>query len=276
MKTTRIPSTRSSDGIDMPILGLGLYEVQGDALGDIVDTALSAGYRMFDTAPMYDNERALGDALGACAVDRDTLFVTTKISNEDQGYEKTMSAFEASVNRLGMSYVDQVLVHWPVPERGLFVDTWRALVDILDTGRARSIGVCNFDGEQIDALIRATSVVPAVNQIEVHPLLQQRAFVRHLGELGIRVQAWAPLARGELSENPIVAKLARTHGVTSAQIVLRWHVQSGTIPIPKSSRPERIAMNANVFDFELTDEQMQAMIALDIGRRTGPCSDDVR
>lgn len=276
MTVTHTPTITLNNGIEMPSIGLGLFKVEGDALADIIGAALSAEVRMFDTAPMYGNEYALGKALRATAVSRGEIFVTTKISNDDHGYARALSAFEASLARLGTDYVDQVLIHWPLPGRGLYVDTWRALVDVAASGRARSIGVCNFDIDQVDALIDATSVVPSINQVELHPLLQQRNLLQRMGELGTVVQAWAPLARGEVLEHPVVVRLARNHQVSPAQIVLRWHVQTGVVPIPKSSRVERITANADVFHFRLTESDMQAMSTVDIGRRTGPSSDDLR
>lgn len=275
MTVTQTPTITLNNGIEMPAIGLGLFKAADEALGDIVGAALSTGVRMFDTAPMYGNESALGEALRSSAVPRSDVFVTTKISNDDHGYARTMSAFEASLARLGMDYVDQVLVHWPVPGRGHYIDTWKALVDVAASGRARSIGVCNFDGDQVDALIEATSVAPAINQVELHPLLQQRQLRQRMGTLGTAIQAWAPLARGEILDHPVVATLAHTHELTPAQIVLRWHVQCGVVPIPKSSHAHRIAANVDVFDFQLTEADMQALATVDAGHRTGPSSDDV-
>ncbi|MBS3694134.1 aldo/keto reductase [Rhodococcus qingshengii] len=276
MTMARIPTVTLNNGAVMPALGFGLYKVDDDALPYVVETALAAGYRLFDTAPMYGNERGLGNALRTSGIDRSELFVTTKISNEDQGYSATLAAVEASLERLGMGYVDQVLIHWPVPNRGLYVETWQALTEVLGAGRARSIGVCNFDASQIDTLVEATSVVPAVNQIELHPLMQQHTLRREMNASGVRVQAWAPLARGQLVDNPVVVALARRHGVSPAQIVVRWHVQIGAVPIPKSSDPGRIRLNANVFEFNLDEADMAALTDLNADRRTGPHSDDVR
>ncbi|WP_032374089.1 aldo/keto reductase [Rhodococcoides fascians] len=273
---TPAPTITLNNGIEMPSIGLGLFKVEDGALADIIGAALSADVRMFDTAPMYGNERALGNALRASMVSRGEVFVITKISNDDHGYARALSAFEASLARLGTDYVDQVLIHWPLPGRGLYIDTWRALVDVAASGRARSIGVCNFDVDQIDALINATSIVPSINQVELHPLLQQRNLLQRMGELGTVVQAWAPLARGQVLEHPVVVRLARFHQVTPAQIVLRWHVQTGVVPIPKSSRLERIAANADVFHFRLSESDMQAMSTLNVGHRTGPSSDVIR
>jgi len=276
MTTTQIPAVTLNNGVSMPALGFGLFKVDDDAIAGVVETALTAGYRLFDTAPMYGNEKSLGDALHSSGLDRREFFVTTKISNDDQGYGNTLAAFETSLQLLGMDYVDQVLIHWPVPNRGLYAETWAALSEVLSSGRARSIGVCNFDAAQLSVLIEATSVVPSVNQIEIHPLLQQPELLAHMRTLGITAQAWAPLARGELLENPVVEALARNHGVTPAQIVLRWHVQSGVVPIPKSSSAKRITANADVFEFELSVEDMARLTELNIDHRTGPHSDDVR
>ncbi|UQS32988.1 aldo/keto reductase [Streptomyces fradiae] len=255
----------------MPQLGFGVWQVPDSEAADAVGTALEAGYRSIDTAAVYENERGTGQALKASALPREELFVTTKLWNTEQGYDSTLRAFDASLERLGLDYVDLYLIHWPVPAQDTYVDTYKAFEKILADGRARAIGVSNFLPEHLERLTDATSTVPAVNQIELHPQLAQgeaRAFhARH----GIATEAWSPLGQGRgLLEVPAVAAVARKHGCTPAQVVLRWHLQLGNVVIPKSVTPSRIRENIDVFDFELDAEDMAAFAALDEGRRLGP------
>lgn len=268
---TKVPSLTLNNGTAMPQLGFGVWQVPDDQAAAAVGTALEAGYRSIDTAAVYENERGTGQAVAASGIPRDELFVTTKVWNSEQGHDSTLRAFDASLERLGLDHVDLYLIHWPVPAKGAYTDTYKALEKILADGRAKAIGVSNFLPEHLERLMDATSVVPAVNQIELHPQLAQtesRAFhSRH----GIATEAWSPLGQGRgLLELPAVSQIARKHGRTPAQAVLRWHLQLGNVVIPKSVTPSRIRENIEVFDFELDADDLAAFAALDEGRRLGP------
>ncbi|WP_010468158.1 MULTISPECIES: aldo/keto reductase [Streptomyces] len=268
---SKAPSLTLNNGVVMPQLGFGVWQVPDAEAVEAVGTALAAGYRSVDTAAVYENERGTGRAVAASGLPREEVFVTTKLWNSEQGYDSTLRAFDASLERLGLDYVDLYLIHWPVPARDAYVDTYKAFEKILADGRARAIGVSNFLPEHLERLMDATSVVPAVNQIELHPYLAQeeaRAFhARH----GIATEAWSPLGQGRgLLEAPAVVAVARKHGRTPAQAVLRWHLQLGNVVIPKSVTASRIRENIDVFGFELDAEDMAAFAALDEGRRLGP------
>ncbi|MEW1546439.1 aldo/keto reductase [Streptomyces tsukubensis] len=268
---SKVPSLALNNGVAMPQLGFGVWQVSDDEAVRAVSTALEAGYRSIDTAAAYENETGTGRAVAASGIPRDELFLTTKLWNSDHGYDKALRAFDASLARLGTDYVDLYLMHWPVPRRDAYVDTWRAFEKILSDGRARAVGVSNFLPEHLDRLTAETSVVPAVNQIELHPQFQQAesraAHRRH----GIVTEAWSPLGQGRgLLEVPTVAAVARKHDRTPAQVVLRWHLQSGNVAIPKSVTPSRIRENIDVFAFELDSDDLAAFAALDEGRRLGP------
>ncbi|MFH8619648.1 aldo/keto reductase [Streptomyces sp. NPDC017979] len=266
-----VPSITLNNGVTMPQLGFGVWQVPDDEATAAVTTALDAGYRSIDTAAAYENETGTGRALAASGLPREELFVTTKLWNSDQGYDPALRAFDASLDRLGLDYVDLYLIHWPLPRRDAYVDTYRALEKVLSEGRARAIGVSNFLPEHLERLVEETSVVPAVNQIELHPQLQQHAAREVHARLGIATEAWSPLGSGKgLLEAPAVVAVARKHGRSPAQVVLRWHVQSGLIAIPKSVTPSRIRENLAVFDFELDSDDLAALAALDEGRRLGP------
>lgn len=268
---SQVPSLTLNNGVDMPQLGFGVWQVPDDEAEKAVATAIESGYRSIDTAAIYENEVGTGKAVAASAVARDELFVTTKLWNSQQGYDKTLRAFDASLDKLGLDYVDLYLIHWPLPVKDAYVDTYKALEKILSDGRAKAIGVSNFLPEHLERLIAETSVVPAVNQIELHPQLQQaelRAFhARH----GIATEAWSPLGQGKgLLEVPTVVAIARKHDRTPAQVVLRWHLQTGNVVIPKSVTPSRIVENLDVFGFELDGDDLAAFAALDEGKRLGP------
>ncbi|PZT77715.1 MULTISPECIES: aldo/keto reductase [unclassified Streptomyces] len=268
---SQVPSLTLNNGVEMPQLGFGVWQVPDDEATKAVATAIESGYRSIDTAAIYQNETGTGRAIAASGVPRDELFVTTKVWNTEQGHDSTLRAFDASLAKLGLEYVDLYLIHWPVPAKDAYVDTYRALEKIHAEGRAKAIGVSNFLPEHLKRLLGETSVVPALNQIELHPQLQQAESRALHAEHGILTEAWSPLGSGKgLLEVPTVVAVARKHGRTPAQAVLRWHIQTGNVVIPKSVTPSRIAENIDVFDFELDADDLAAFAALDEGKRLGP------
>ncbi len=268
---SKVPPIILNNGVEMPQLGFGVWQVPDDEAQVAVTTALEAGYRSIDTAAIYGNEQGTGKAIAASGVPREELFVTTKLWNTDQGHDSTLRAFDASLDKLGLDYVDLYLIHWPMPSKDSYVDTYKAFEKIHADGRARSIGVSNFLPEHLERLVSETSVVPVVNQIELHPHLQQRASREFHAAQGIATEAWSPLGQGKgLLEIPAIVAIARKHGRTPAQVVLRWHVQLGNVVIPKSVTPSRIKENIDVFGFELDPEDMAAISALNEDRRLGP------
>ncbi|MFF3339953.1 aldo/keto reductase [Streptomyces flavidovirens] len=268
---SKAPSLTLNNGVEMPQLGFGVWQVPDDEAEKAVGTAIQAGYRSIDTAAIYENETGTGKAIAASGVARDELFVTTKLWNSEQGFDSTLRAFDDSLAKLGLDYVDLYLIHWPLPSKDAYVDTYRAFEKIYADGRARAIGVSNFLPEHLERLIGETSVVPAVNQIELHPQLQQEASRAFHAQHGIATEAWSPLGQGKgLLEVPTVVAVARKHGKTPAQAVLRWHLQTGNVVIPKSVTPSRIEENLDVFDFELDADDLAAFAALDEGKRLGP------
>jgi methylglyoxal/glyoxal reductase len=270
--TTLAATVEIAPGVHMPRLGLGTYKsAEGTDAETAVGFALSAGYRLIDTAAVYDNERSIGRAIAASDVPRDEIFVTTKLWNTDQGYKAALAAFDLSLEKLGLDYVDLYLVHWPWQER--MRETWAAMEEILSCGRARAIGVCNHHPHHLDELARSAAVMPAVNQCEFHPLLQQPALQAACRERGITLQAWAPLIRGRVNLIPELVSIASVHRKTPAQISLRWILQSGWVTIPKSVHERRIAENCDLYDFELSPEEMAIIGGLDDGTRIGPQPD---
>jgi len=268
---TDVPSLSLNTGANIPQLGFGVFQVPPEETARTVKLALEAGYRSIDTATAYGNEEGVGQAIRESGLDRHEVFVTTKLWNDDQGRQSALRAFDASLDRLGLDHVDLYLIHWPVPARDLYVETWRALEEIHSEGRARAIGVSNFEPDHLQRLLDETEVVPAVNQIELHPRLQQAELRAFHSEQGIVTEAWSPLAQGELLEDPLVEEVAEAHGRTPAQVILRWHVELGNVAIPKSVTPERIRENIEVFDFELTPEQLERLAGLDSSDgRVGP------
>ena len=270
MSATTVPTLELNDGHRIDQLGFGVFLVPAEQTADAVDQAIHSGYRLIDTAAAYGNEAEVGEAVARSALPREDLFVTTKLWNDSQGRHRAPRAFADSLGRLGLDYVDLYLIHWPAPAQDLYVETWEALVEIKAEGRARSIGVSNFLPEHLDRIIDATGVAPAVNQIELHPLLQQAELREYHARHGIVTEAWSPLAKGRLLRDPVIVEIARQCDRTPAQIILRWHVQIGNVAIPKSVNSARIEENARVFDFELEGAQLSAIEALDRGERTGP------
>ncbi len=269
-----IPTVTLNNGVEMPQLGFGVFQVPNDETEAAVTAALSAGYRSIDTAKVYGNEAGVAAAVAKSGLPREELFITTKLWNDDQGYESALRAFDKSLDLLGLEYLDLYLIHWPTPKRDKYVDTWRAFEKLLADGRVRAIGVSNFQPDHLRRLVDETGTVPAVNQIELHPYLTQEAVRATDTELGIATEAWSPLAKGgDLLGEQAVTALASQYGRTAAQVVLRWHLQLGNIVIPKSVTPSRIRENIAVFDFELTDDDVSALSALDRGHRTGPDPD---
>ena len=268
------PTIALNDGASIPQLGLGVYKVPDDEAETVVATALEAGYRHLDTASFYGNEGGVGRAMRASGVPRDEVFLTTKVWNTDHGYDETLRAFDLSLETLGTDHVEHYLIHWPAPRQDRYVETYRALERIREEGRARSIGVSNFQVHHLERLLGETGVVPAVDQVEAHPWLQQRELRAFADAHGIVTEAWSPLARGRILDDPTLLRLAEAHGVSTAQVVIRWHLQQGLVVIPKSVTPSRIRSNADVFGFELSDDDLAAIAALDSGQRTGSHPDD--
>ncbi|WP_438445202.1 aldo/keto reductase [Gorillibacterium sp. sgz5001074] len=257
----------------MPWLGLGVFKVEdGVSVSEVVKSAIAAGYRSIDTAMVYRNEAGVGQGIRESGVPRDQLFITTKVWNADQGYESTLKAFEDSMERLGLDDLDLYLVHWPV--KGKYVETWRALVELYQRGRVRAIGVSNFQIHHLEDVIRDSGVVPMVNQIEYHPHLSQKPLLEFCKRNGIQPEAWSPLAQGRLTDHPALADIGSKYGKTPSQVILRWDLQHGVVTIPKSVRPERQKENAEIFDFELSADDMAAIDALNLDQRIGPDPDN--
>ncbi|MBA2310123.1 MAG: aldo/keto reductase [Pseudonocardiales bacterium] len=268
-----VSNITGNNGVEIPQLGLGVFLVEPNETQAVVAAALDVGYRHIDTAAAYNNEAEVGAAIADADLPRDELFITTKVWNLDQGHDRALAAFDLSLGKLGLDYLDLYLIHWPAPGRDRYVETWRAMEKILAEGRVRSIGVSNFGIEHLQRLIDETETVPAVNQVELHPNLPQRELRGFHAEHGIVTEAWSPLARGELLDDASVRRIADAHGKTPAQVLLRWHIELGNVVIPKSRTPERIAENIEVFDFELTPEDHETITALENGHRIGPHPD---
>lgn len=261
-----------NDGVKMPWLGLGVWKTkEGEEVIQSVKSAIAAGYRMIDTAAIYGNEEGVGQAIRESGVSRDELFITTKVWNDDQGYEKTLQAFETSRKKLGLEVVDLYLVHWP--GRDKYLETWKALIHLQKEGLVRSIGVSNFQIRHLKHIIEETGVVPVVNQVELHPLLSQKELLAYARENNIVLEAWSPLMQGNL-DHPVLAQIAEKYGKTTAQVILRWDIQNGLIVIPKSIKEHRIRENANIFDFELSAEDMAAIDGLNENKRFGSNPDE--
>ncbi len=273
--TTPVPLVTLSGSAAIPQLGFGVFQIPPGDTVEAVTRALEVGYRHIDTAQMYGNEREVGEAIARSGLPRDEVFVTSKLNNGFHRPEDAKRTFGETLERLGVDWIDLFLIHWPLPTRydGDFVSTWRTLASFVEDGRAASIGVSNFQPDHLRRVVDETGVVPAVNQVEVHPYFGNEAVRAAGAELGIATEAWSPIGRGAVLDDRAITAIAGAHGKTPAQVVIRWHLQLGNVVIPKSVTPARIVANLNVFDFTLTDKQMATISALDRGRRRGPDPD---
>ena len=271
--TDQVPSIALRGDVEIPQLGYGVFQVPPAETTEATLRALQAGYRHIDTAAAYRNEAAVGQAIRASGLDRSDVFVTTKCFNDDHGFEQAKRACRASLDRLEMEHVDLYLIHWPVPSRDRYVETWKAFIELQEEGLTRAIGVSNFQPAHLHRVVEETGVTPAINQVELHPRLQQPGLRREHAELGIATEAWSPLAQGALLDDPVIRGIAETHERTPAQVVLRWHLQLGNVVIPKSITPERIEENFDLFGFHLSQTDMEAIEGLDRGERIGPDPD---
>ncbi|ALC92017.1 glyoxal reductase [Bacillus sp. FJAT-18017] len=262
------------NGVEIPYFGLGVYKVEdGQEVEATIAEALRLGYRLIDTAALYQNEEGVGRAVRNSGIPREDIFITTKVWNSEQGYENTLKAFETSLQKLGLGYIDLYLIHWPV--KGKYNETWKALEELYASGKVRAIGVSNFTIDHLKDLMAQSSIKPMANQVELHPVLVQKELREFCAEHGILVQAWSPLARGRILADPLLTSLAGKHGKTPAQIVLRWHLQNRVAVIPKSVTPARLQENTAIFDFELSAEEMNLIDGLDANTRFGPDPDNV-
>ncbi|MCX4834042.1 MULTISPECIES: aldo/keto reductase [unclassified Streptomyces] len=275
MAPSTIPTVTLNNGVEIPQLGFGVFQVPDDETTAAVTAALEAGYRSIDTAAIYGNETGVGRALATSGIAREDLFITTKLWNADQGYDATLAAFDASLEKLGLDYVDLYLIHWPTPERDLYRETWKAIEKLVADGRIRAAGVSNFQPAHLERLLADSPLVPAVNQVELHPGLQQSELRAVHADLGIATEAWSPLAQGAVLGDEAITTIAARHGKSPAQVVLRWHLQLGNVVIPKSVTPARIRENLDVFDFTLTDDELASIATLDRDLRTGPHPDEL-
>jgi len=272
----KIPNLALNDGNSAPQIGFGVFQIPDAETADAVAHALSAGYRSIDTAAIYGNEAGVRKGIERSGVSRGEIFLTTKLWNAEQGFDETLRAFDASLEKLGTDYVDMYLIHWPTPKRDRYVDTWKAFIRLREEGRIRSIGVSNFQPAHLDRIVAETGVVPVVNQIELHPDFGQRDVVAANQRHKVVTESWSPLGQGgDLLKQSTLVEIARKHGKSPAQVILRWHVQLGYMVIPKSVTPERIAANIDVFDFELSAGDMKAIDGLEAGNRMGPHPDQL-
>ncbi|MFD0620065.1 aldo/keto reductase [Paenibacillus sp. GCM10027629] len=264
-----------NNGVEMPWLGLGVWKAaDGQEVSNAVKSAIECGYRSIDTAAVYQNESGVGQGIKDSGIAREELFVTTKVWNSDQGYESTLHAFEESRKKLGLDYLDLYLIHWPVKEKK-YIDTWRALEKLYNDGLVRAIGVSNFHIHHLKDIFEVSGIVPVVNQVEYHPLLAQRELHAFCNSHNIVLEAWSPLMQGKLLDDPMLTEIAAKYGKSVSQVILRWDLQNGVITIPKSVNPERIAQNGDIFDFELSAEDMERIQAMNKEQRVGPDPDHI-
>lgn len=268
-----IPSVKLNNGVTMPQFGFGVFLMPPDQTEKYVSVALESGYRLIDTAAAYRNEEGVGEAIRKSGLAREEIFVTSKLWNSDHGYDKALKGFETSFKKLGIDYLDLYLIHWPLPKKDLYSETWKALEEVYKSGRVKAIGLSNFNPDHIDKLLQQAETVPAVLQVELHPTFNQPKLRQYAKDHGIQVEAWYPLggqrSKEKLLSLPLLTDLAKKYGKTPAQIVLRWHIQLGIVAIPKSANPNRIKENINIFDFELSQDEVAAITALDNGVRVG-------
>jgi len=271
---TFAPSALMNDGRTIPVIGFGLWQVPNDVAVDATLVAIESGYRHLDTAAVYENESGVGEAIARSGIPREELFVTTKVWNTDHGYDQAMAAMDRSLAALGLDHVDLYLVHWPSPATGNYVETWRAVLAMKEQGKTISVGVSNFHPHHLERIIGEFGVVPVLDQVELHPNLQQRDVRSFNASHGIITEAWSPLASGELLDDPTITAIAARHGVSTAQVMIRWHLQLGHVVLPKSVTPDRIRQNIDVFGFNLDAGDLAAIGEMDKGKRTGPNPDE--
>jgi 2,5-diketo-D-gluconate reductase A len=271
-----VPNIALRGGEQIPQLGFGVFQIPPDQTTEVVLQALQAGYRHIDTASAYGNEAEVGAAIRASGLERAEIFVTTKLFNDDHGYEQTKRACKLSLDKLEVEHIDLYLIHWPVPALDRYVETWKAFIELAEERLVRTIGVSNFNQPHLERIIAETGVTPAINQVELHPYLQQPGLRREHADLGVVTEAWSPLAQGAVLDDPVIVEIADRHGKTAGQVVIRWHLEIGNVVIPKSVTPERIEQNFDVFDFALSEEEIAAIDSLDRGERTGPDPDVFR
>lgn len=273
-RVTKIPNVKLANGILMPQFGLGVYKVEeGKEVEEVVDQAIQLGYRLIDTARFYDNEEGVGRAIKKSAVPREELFITTKVWNDDHGYEETITAFKKSLKKLDLDYIDLYLIHWPIPKK--YKETWRALEYLYEQGLVKAIGVSNFHEHHLEELKKDAKIIPMVNQIELHPQLAQQPLRAYCQNNHIQVEAWAPIARGKLSNEPGLLSLSEKYQKTVTQIILRWHIQNEIVVIPKTTKLERLKENRAIFDFALSDDDMRSLNEYNIDMRMGKNPDDL-
>lgn len=264
-----------NNGHEIPVLGFGTYKVQQDIAQDLVTMALDAGYRRIDTAALYDNEAEIGAAIRKSKLEREEIYITTKIWNDRHGFDNALEAIDESLERLNIGYVDMLLIHWPAPKRDKYVETWKALEHALESGKVHGIGISNFEPEHINRLMHDAVITPALNQVELHPGLTQKAVRAANAAAGIATEAWSPLARGRFNDNAVLTEIAAKYDKTVSQVIIRWHIDLGNLVIPKTSNPDRLVENFDVFDFELSGEDMKKIELLDTGMRTGAHPDEL-
>ena len=274
MTSNLSPTIKLNNGQAIPQLGLGVYKLATDVAEGLIHKAIEAGYRRIDTASFYGNEKEIGDGVRTSGLPREEIYVTTKIWNDDQGYDRTLEAIDESLNRLNIDYIDMLLIHWPKPAQDLYLETWEAFEKAVSAGKIRGIGVSNFQTTHLERLIAAGGTAPALNQVELHPGLQQKQLREFNAAHGVATEAWSPLARGRFDENAEVVAIANKHGKSPAQIIIRWHLELGNLVIPKTATESRLKENISVFDFSLDAEDMTKIASLDFGLRTGPDPDE--